>query len=273
MLRRSEVLACRALPPPRKIAAMILRWLGLGRPPPAPLDEALWRRALQRAGLHRLPPARREALRERCQRFLASKTFHGAGGFAITPSRQMLLAVLCCRPVLALPADWLDGWHDVIVYPGRFRVRRRDHDENDGVVHEWEEELAGEAWAPGPLVLSWADVLADRRWPEPGFDVVVHEIAHKLDALDGAMNGTPILPDRRRLAAWVDAFQSAFDDLNRRLDRGEEAPIDPYAAEAPEEFFAVASEYHFTAPEALRAAYPQVAAQLEAFYGPPDGAG
>jgi Mlc titration factor MtfA (ptsG expression regulator) len=49
--------------------------------------------------------------------------------------------------------------------------------------------------------------------------------------------------------------------------------MDPYAAEAPEEFFAVASEYHFTAPAVLEAAMPAVAAHLRRLYGPPPALG
>jgi Mlc titration factor MtfA (ptsG expression regulator) len=43
--------------------------------------------------------------------------------------------------------------------------------------------------------------------------------------------------------------------------------IDPYAADAPEEFFAVCSEVFFAAPEVLREAYPEYHAQLVAYYG------
>ena len=83
------------------------------------------------------------------------------------------------------------------------------------------------------------------------------------------MNGTPLLADAGLRREWLSAFQSAFDDLVARLDRDEEPPIDPYAAEAPEEFFAVVSEYHYTDPATLAAAYPAVAALLTRFYGPP----
>ena len=43
--------------------------------------------------------------------------------------------------------------------------------------------------------------------------------------------------------------------------------IDPYASESPEEFFAVTSEYHFSAPQLLEAQMPEVAAHLRRFYG------
>ena len=82
------------------------------------------------------------------------------------------------------------GWKQVIVYPGAFRVHRRHHDEDTGLVSEWHEDLDGESWEHGPLVLSWDDVAADLAAPEPGYLLVAHEMAHKLDALDGAMDGT-----------------------------------------------------------------------------------
>ncbi|MNF15347.1 Protein MtfA [compost metagenome] len=55
------------------------------------------------------------------------------------------------------------------------------------------------------------------------------------------------------------------------MDQGRHTPIDPYAAEAPEEFFAVLTEYHFSAPELLAQEMPDVAAHLHRFYGPSPG--
>jgi Mlc titration factor MtfA (ptsG expression regulator) len=67
---------------------------------------------------------------------------------------------------------------------------------------------------------------------------------------------------------WSQAMQQAYDDLNRQLDANPDAEtaIDPYAAENPGEFFAVTSEYFFSAPDLLHQAYPQVYQQLALFY-------
>ena len=53
-----------------------------------------------------------------------------------------------------------------------------------------------------------------------------------------------------------------------QVDLGRETAIDPYAAEAPEEFFAVVTEYHFSAPDVLAGSMPAVAEHLRRFYGP-----
>lgn len=107
---------------------------------------------------------------------------------------------------------------------------------------------------------------ADLDDPQAGFNVIVHEMAHKLDALDGALDGTPPLP-RDAQRAWARDFQHAYDLFCQRVDAGQDTEIDPYAAEAPEEFFAVVSEYHFSAPRVLLRTMPQVALHLERLYG------
>lgn len=239
-----------------------------GAPPPPRIDDDAWLRLQRRVPWARgLDSASAQRLREFTERFLADKAITPAADCLLPPDRQRLIALLCCQPVLHLGYDWLQGWHEVIVYPGTFGVRRHDYNEDTGVVEEWDDALVGESWDRGPLILSWADVRADLDTPEPGFHVVAHEIAHKLDALDGSMDGTPPLADAARRTAWARDFQAAYDALRAQVDAGLETAIDPYAAEAPEEFFAVTSEYHFSAPKQLADAMPDVAARLAEFYG------
>jgi Mlc titration factor MtfA (ptsG expression regulator) len=206
------------------------------------------------------------ALRALTAEFLARKTFSPARGLVLDSAMCLSIAAQACLPVLNLGFDWLRGWREVIVYPGQFRVRRRDHDEESNVVHEWDDELAGEAWSHGPIVLSWADIEQDLADPFEGFNVVIHEIAHKLDLLDGDSDGTPPLRGARH-RDWVRTMQAAYDEHARAVDRGEDTVLDPYAAEAPDEFFAVASEYYFTAADVLAEHYPAVHAELAKFYG------
>lgn len=238
------------------------------RSSPLRIDDVSWHRLLRRVtGARELPQDLQARLREFAGRFLSDKAISPAADFELDDDRRLLLAVSCCLPVLHLGYDWLDGWHELIVYPGEFGVRRRDVDESTGVESEWDDTLVGEAWDRGPLILSWTDVEADLDEPTAGFHVVAHEIAHKLDALDGHMDGTPPLPDAARRRAWIAAFQSAFDAVCADVEAGREPVIDPYAADAPDEFFAVVSEYHFTDAAYLREVLPEVAAELAAFYG------
>jgi hypothetical protein len=49
--------------------------------------------------------------------------------------------------------------------------------------------LSGEAWEGGPLIISWRDV----QMAGDGYNVVIHEFAHKLDMLNGEADGIPAL--------------------------------------------------------------------------------
>jgi len=216
--------------------------------------------------LRALDDGRDARLRELSTRFLHEKTITPIGELTLDDTQRVSLAALCCLPLLEFGAEGLRGWSQLIVYADAFRVNRT-HEDAAGVMHEWEDELIGEAWESGPLILSWADVVADCEDPNAGFCVAAHEMAHKIDALDGEFDGTPPLP-RPWQKEWARDFQAAYDKLARQVDRGRRTVIDGYAAEAPEEFFAVVTEYHFSDPRTLRTEMPQVAAHLERFYGP-----
>ena len=204
-----------------------------------------------------------EKLRALTDSFLRTKSIEGAGGFELDEESCVMVAAQACIPILALGIEAYTGWRSVIVYPGGFVSRGTSVDET-GVEHEWEEERSGESWFQGPIVLSWEDVAASGRLE--GYNVVIHEMAHKLDMLNGDANGFPPLHTEMDGAAWYRVFSEAFEDLCVRVDAGEETGIDEYAAEEPGEFFAVTSEYFFELPEVLDECYPKVYAELRAFY-------
>ncbi len=233
----------------------------------APLiDEKLWRAAVRRVRLlDGIDSGTRALLRAMTAEFLRDKHIIGVRGLDLSAERRVIVAILCCLPMLAAGRSAWRGWHDVVLYPGTFRVRRHEHDEDEEVVTEWDDELDGEAWSHGPIILSWAAIEEDLGDPFAGSNVVAHEIAHKLDLLDGVLDGTPPLA-ASALVRWRAAMQPAYDALVAAFERDEETVIDPYAAESPDEFFAVVSEYYFSAPDLLREQVPAVHAALRDYY-------
>ncbi len=229
-----------------------------------PIAESLWRDALRRCSpARRLGASDQATLRVLATLFLDRKSVEPVEGLHLDDADLVLLATHACAPVLKLGLDWYDGWHSVIVYPGAFNPRRQ-HTDAAGVVHQTSTVLAGEAWGRGPVILSWADVLNIGQ--KPGHNVVVHEMAHKLDMLNGDANGFPPLHRRMNRRTWSQVFSGAWDRLKEEQRNGADLPIDPYALESPAEFFAVASEQFFEAPAALRQHLPEVYRQLELFY-------
>ena len=131
-------------------------------------------------------------------------------------------------------------------------------------MHSVHRPLIGEAWERGPVILSWADILDTL--DEPGLNVVIHEMAHKLDMLTGEVNGLPPLHPGMKIEDWSRAFNAAYEQLCRDADRGRPTALDPYAAESPGEFFAVISEAFFETPGRVAETWPAVYEQLRMFY-------
>jgi Mlc titration factor MtfA (ptsG expression regulator) len=234
------------------------------------IDESLWQRVV--AGLPFLAGmADDEAarLRRLALLFLHEKQMGGAGGLDLTDEIRLAIALQAVLPILNLGLDFYDGWVGVIVYPSEFRVRREEIDD-DGVVHEWEDDLSGEAWPGGPVLLSWEDIAIGAARPEEGgergYNVVIHEFAHKLDMRKGEANGRPTPHADMDAAVWERTLESAYARFLGIVDRDINTLLDPYAAEHPAEFFAVASETFFTDPHALQKEFPGLYGQLKLYY-------
>lgn len=245
----------------------MLGWLRRRADPPAIPDMAWAEACADIHWLDGLPPSILDALRDLGARFLRDKHISGSHGLVLDDDDRLRIAILACLPVARLGYDWLRGWSQVIVYPGQFRVRRQWQDEDSGIVTEGDDWLAGESWQHGPLILSLDDIRADLDAPYDGFNLVAHEIAHKLDMLDGDSDGRPALADRQRARRWQQVFADEYARFCRQVEQGAETALDPYAAEAPDEFFAVTSETYFSAPDLLASQHPAIHAELRDFYG------
>jgi hypothetical protein len=232
-----------------------------------PVSSAQWQAVLQQLPiLDGLNDAEQQRLRERAVLFLHHKHLSALPGVELDDDARLRLAVQAELPLLHLAElNWYQGFHEIVLYPDDF-VSPQRHRDASGVVHEWDGEHSGEAWQQGPVILAWPGVQASGGWD--GYNLVIHELAHKLDMLNGDANGLPPLHNNMRIEDWAKAMQSAFDQLNAELDANPDAEtaIDPYAAEDPAEFFAVTSEYFFSAPDLLAEAFAAVYAQLALFY-------
>jgi Mlc titration factor MtfA (ptsG expression regulator) len=224
-----------------------------------PLDGRLWRSVVGRYPFTRALSAEEQSrLREQVILFLHEKSIVGAGGLALRDEMRVCIAAQACMLTLNLDLAYYRGWVEVIVYPDEF-VAEYDYVDEDGIAHHVAAPMTGESWLEGPVILSWAD--AELRSGDPGYNVVIHEFAHKIDMLNGAANGFPPLHAGMNRAAWSRVFGAAFEDFGDRVARG-----DPYAAEHPAEFFAVLSEAFIESPAAVRAEYGEVYRLLAAFY-------
>jgi len=212
------------------------------------------------------------ALRRMASWFVDVKDFVALGGARIDEADEATIALFACLPVLRLGPRWYDDWSTILAAPDGF-VHRMTSVDDAGVVTEYDDELSGRVTELGPVLLSLPDVRESGFGD--GYNVVVHEMAHKLDERDGALDGCPPLPRSMSRRAWRATFGDAYADFQvraarsssgRRAGRASRLPLDEYAAESPDEFFAVACETFFDAPRRLRSGYPEVYAQLASFF-------
>ncbi|MCL2524636.1 MAG: zinc-dependent peptidase [Betaproteobacteria bacterium] len=227
-----------------------------------PIPDELWQCTV--AGLPFL--AARDAaelarLKQLAEEFLGEKEFTAAGGLELSDEICVAIAAQGCLPILNLGLAAYRGWVGIVVYPDEFVAPREIEDAN-GLVHEFDDVLSGEAWPGGPLLVSWHDV----RLAGDGYNVVIHEFAHKLDMLNGESDGIPALHSGIASADWEAALLAAYDDFCARVDSGEETRIDPYASDSPAEFFAVLSECFFDLPDLFAAEYPALYALFCRYY-------
>jgi Mlc titration factor MtfA (ptsG expression regulator) len=227
-----------------------------------PIPDALWSATLDRYPfLGGRTPTHRQRLRELATLFLAAKEFSGAGGLVVTDAMAVAIAAQACLPVLELGLDRYAGFVGIVIHPDAVAARRETTDD-DGVVHEYVDELSGEAMEGGPLMLSWRDVEEAGESAAWGYNVVIHEFVHVLDLHAGRRG----LPAGTGGASWVEELGAIYDDFVARVEAGEDTLLDPYGAEAVEEFFAVAAEVFFVAPRDLRDEEPELYALLQAFF-------
>ena len=152
--------------------------------------DAAWGSAFEgRPGLSRLGEADRAMLRRLAAAFAAEKRIMVPGGASAPDQFVAAVSALASLPILELSSspgsldalDWYRGWATILIVPGSYKVTRSFYDEA-GTLHEYEDELAGEDSALGPVVLAAPDIEEAGRGE--GYDVVIHEMAHKLDGLD-----------------------------------------------------------------------------------------
>jgi Mlc titration factor MtfA (ptsG expression regulator) len=254
-----------------------------------PFADECWEAALGGLTLFGfLDAAQRVRLRFLATAFAREKQFVGAASYGeVSEEDRARISAMACLPILNFGLDAYRGWSSVILLPEGFTVPRSEADES-GVVVEYDDDVSGLVMDSGSVALSMDDV--DQAGRGSGYNVVIHEMAHKLDEGNGELDGLPWLEPRGALGRdeWARVFGAAFRDFSNALEshqrlafrRGRRARgvraskaararslLDDYAADSPPEFFAVCCEHFFETPQTLRTAYPEVYGLLSRYFG------
>lgn len=231
-----------------------------------PIPDDLWKRTLVRYPFLQRRDAQDAALLRRLTSlFLDRKEFSATGGLRLNDAMVVAIAAQAVLPVLRLGLQRYDGFVGIVLHPDAVTARREWADD-DGIVHEYDEVLSGEAMPGGPVMLSWLDVRGAGQTAAQGYNVVIHEFAHVLDMADGVADGVPLLPADLPAAQWRACLTDEFQRFAERVEAEEATVLDAYGAQSEEEFFAVASESFFVNPAQMQDEHPALYGMLVRFY-------
>ncbi len=230
-----------------------------------PIDTLPWQQALAIPLLSSLSEAEQQKLVQLAKRFLQQKHLTPLEGLTLDDMKSARIALLFCLPVLELGIEWLDGFYEVLIYPRPFIVDDVREDEQ-GLVHHQRGVHAGQSWQQGPVVLNWLDIKDS--FDASGFNLIIHEVAHKLDMRNGGYASGVPLTRLRDIVGWERDLHAAMSHIQDEIDLvGEEAStIDAYAATDPAECFAVLSEYFFSAPQLFTPRFTSLYQRFCQFY-------
>lgn len=210
-----------------------------------------------------LDEADRERLLGLADWLLLRKSWEAAAGFALDDTIRVVIAAQASLLILGLTPDHYEQVTAIVVHPSTSLARGERAGAIPGTVTDDVLPIHGLAQSRrGPVLISWDQARSAARHPERGHNVVFHEFAHKLDMLDGVIDGTPPI-DRADLDEWVRICTDAFEDLRAGRPR---PPLRDYGSVNPGEFFAVATEAFFDVPDRLAAEEPDLYRVLSGFY-------
>ena len=204
-----------------------------------------------------LTPDQQAAMRGITNVLAAEWTWEGCGGLNITDEMKLTVSAEASLMLLGVKDhDYFKRVTSIVLYPTTFRTPNPEDGYEDDDLSD--DEKDGEAWYRGPMVLNWADVLNEAKTPDLGFNVVIHELAHQIDFLDGEANGTPPLGSKAAEQRWKTVMTLAFEKHRRELDTGAETFFSEQAGDDEGEFFADACEAFYCKPHELEEEAPDV---------------
>lgn len=163
--------------------------------------------------------------------------------------------------ILGFDIDSFPGLTSVIFHPDTV-TRRVKRDLGGGIISEEHSTLSGEAMQHGPVMVAWPEAVREAAHPEWGRQVILHELAHKLDMIGGSADGVPPIGEAAERTRFVDAL----DIHLAQMLGGGPSPLRAYAATNRAEMFSVATELFFTDPQVMAGEDPELYSVLAGFY-------
>lgn len=224
-----------------------------------------------------LPREKQLRLSDIARVLVAEKHWSGCGGLELTAEIQAAIAGRAALMVIG-PAEpfYFDRLTSILVYPAGYDASVADEAALlvPSLHQSWmgggSDARLGEAWGSRSVVLSWQTIQKESarssgrgRWAS---NLVLHEFAHHIDALDGDMDGIPPMFNRRDHRQWLSTMKREYEQLRANARQGQRTLIDTYGATKLSEFFAVTTECFFEQPHELKQLHSELYRVLQNYY-------
>jgi Mlc titration factor MtfA (ptsG expression regulator) len=192
---------------------------------------------------------------DRIKDFLSYVRIHGVHTQA-NDLDKLLVAASAVIPTFGF--DWhYHNLRDVLLYPDRF-------DWNFSLTSD-ERNVLGMV-GTGPMqrmmILSRPALRQSFEAENSPHHTGIHEFVHLLDKADGETDGIPTqLLSRQYTIPWIKYMSEEIEKI-----KAGNSDINIYGASSTGEFFAVAAEYFFSAPERFKSTHPELFALMEKIF-------
>ena len=230
-------------------------------------DVTAWLTAVISASLPEwslLSSTERLRLRDVAERLVNRVSWEASRGFSLDNNIRGTIAGHAALLAVGLPDPVFKNVSAIVVHPATITIRWPRSGAIPGTVDASPLPVLGHTTAHGPVFIAWDDALQQARHPDQGYNVVFHEFAHKLDAEDGTLDGTPRLSDRAERQRWIEVCNAEYQSVRQGTGS---ALLSTYAGTSPSEFFAVTTEIFFTRGAELAEDRPDLYDVFRRFYG------
>jgi MtfA peptidase len=160
-------------------------------------------------------------------------------------------------PVFGFPEFEYENLGEILIYPGPFSKDFRMEGPDRTVTG-----MVGTGIMQGIMILSKPALIGGFENTNDKGNVGIHEFVHLLDAADGSYDGIPkLFLESDLLPEWKEVLRKETE----RIKEGD-SKMNAYGATSDIEFFAVASEYFFEHPDALKKEKPELYELLTKVY-------
>jgi len=214
-----------------------------------------------------LAPEDKQKIERSILLFIHTKEFIGAG-IDVTAEMKVIIAFYAC--LLLLKKDTIHNCYEnlqtIIIYPSAVAFERVA--QNGGVYTKEKFLIDGQA-ANDTVIIIWHDAKKEAYHLRHD-NVIIHEFAHEIDFMDGAVDGVPPL-EHSKYDEWARILYHDYKKLNnvasKNREWGKYKLLGSYAATNEAEFFAVLTERFFQSPKSLQKHFPELYKELKDFYG------